>query len=343
MRREVRIGKLGVGGRNPVRVKGMLKSSLENEKRFIKEARGLQDEGAEALRVAFRERKDRKIPRILEKEIEVPLVADIHFNPQLALLAIEAGFAGIRLNPLNISKAREVRQIINEARQAGISVRIGVNSGGFKKKFTSSYALAKALVKVASDYIKLFEDEGFFDIIVSLKAADVWTTVLANRIIAKRFSYPLHLGVTATGPYLEGVVKSSLGIGILLSEGIGDIVRVSLTAPSREEIKVAKGILQSLGKRRFFPEIISCPTCSRAQVDIAKIVNDFKNKIKDSTKELSGKRIAIMGCMVNGPGEARQADIGVAFGKIKGAIFKGGDILGYTTQDRAVRDLLKMI
>jgi (E)-4-hydroxy-3-methylbut-2-enyl-diphosphate synthase len=341
MSRVVKIGNLAVGGRHPVRLKGMLKTVSRNEKMLIKEAKQLKEEGVEALRVAFKEAHDKKVSIKLKKEVGLPLVADIHFNYKLALMAIDSGFDGIRLNPLNIPKKDEVIQIIKEAKQKKISIRIGVNSGGFKKTFSHSSSLAKEMVRVAKKYIKIFEDQGFFDIMLSLKASDVYTTQEANRIFSQEFDYPLHLGITATGPFLEGAVKSSLGIGMLLSQGIGDIIRVSLTASSRDEVRVGKAILQFLGLRRFFPEIISCPTCGRCEVDLTKIVNMFKKKIeKFGAKDLPAK-IAIMGCVVNGPGEAQQADIGVAFGKRKGAFFRKGKVIGVTDRARVVNDLLE--
>ncbi|MCK4809968.1 MAG: flavodoxin-dependent (E)-4-hydroxy-3-methylbut-2-enyl-diphosphate synthase [Candidatus Omnitrophica bacterium] len=342
-RKEIKIGGLGVGGENPVRIAGMLKSPCTKESMLLREAKKMAEEGAELVRIAFKEERDKKIFKLLKKEVSVPLVADIHFNWKLALSAIETGFENIRLNPLNISRKSELKEIIKEAKKALVSIRIGINSGGFRRKFKSPLSLAEEMVKVVGAYIKFFEDEGFFDIIVSLKASEVRTTLLANRIFAGKFSYPLHLGVTATGPYQQGIIKSALGIGILLSEGIGDLIRVSLTGPSRDEIKVAKAILQFLDLRSFFPEIVSCPTCGRCEVDLVKLVSEFEKKISGLEKDKMPKKIALMGCIVNGPGEAYQADIGVAFGKKKAVIFKKDKILGYTKEDSLVKDLLGKI
>lgn len=337
----VKIGTLEVGGKNPVRIKGMLKTPSHQERNLIKEARALEAAGAEALRVAFKEKRDVRLAGLLKEKVGVPLVADIHFNPQLALLAIDSGFDGIRLNPLNITKKRFVREIARAALKAHLSIRIGVNSGGFRKQFRTPCLLAKEMVNIAANYIKLFEDEHFFDIIVSLKTSHVNTTILANSLFARQFSYPVHLGVTATGPFLEGVVKSSLGLGVLLSQGIGNIIRVSLTAPAKKEIYAAQAILQFLGIRDFFTEIISCPACGRCQVNLEKIVRQFKKALEKEKGKKLPKTIAIMGCIVNGPGESSQADIGVAFGKNRGAFFKKGKVIGYTTQKSAVKDLLK--
>ena len=342
MVRTVNIGNLKVGGRHPIRIKGMIKSPLSKLGEVVGEVKRLEKEGAEAIRVAVCDEKAAGVIRQLKKHSKLPFVADVHFNYRVALKAINEGFQGVRLNPLNIYKKKEVREVVRAAGKAKVSIRIGVNSGGFRKTFSSEKALAEEMVRRAADYIKIFEKDGFFDIMVSLKASTVKTTILANRIFSQKFSYPLHLGITATGPFGEAVVKSSIGIGRLLSEGIGSIIRVSLTAPSFWEIRIAKYILQALGIRSFGPQIISCPTCSRCEVDLIKIVEKFKKELerKKFKKPLS---IALMGCVVNGPGEAHQADIGVAFGKSKAAIFRKNKILGYSTQDKIVKDLFKKI
>ncbi len=343
MSRKVNVGKVSLGGRNPVRIVGMLKTPSKEIKKLVKEAQLLEREGAEIIRIAFKEKKDAQIAKILKREITTPLVADIHFNWKLALLAMDAGLEGIRLNPLNIYKKNKIKEIITEAKNRKVAVRVGVNSGGFKKEFNSPLDLAREMTKIASDYVKILEEEGFSDIIVSLKTSEVRSTVLANRLFSQRFNYPLQLGVTATGPYLEGIVKSSLGVGILLFQGLGDALRVSLTESSREEIRVAKRILQFLGLRNFFPEIISCPTCGRCKVDLIKIVEKFKKEIEKIDEFRLPVKIAIMGCIVNGPGEAYQADIGLAFGEKRGAIFKKNRIIKITKENQAIKDLLEKV
>jgi len=338
----VKIGNLKIGSKYPIRIKGMIKGDLEDVGEVIKEARILEEEGAEAIRVAIEKEKDLKIKKNLEKVLNVPLVADVHFHYKLALKSIEEGFVAIRLNPLNIYKKNEVREIAKEAKKARISIRVGVNSGGFREDFSSPKILAEKMVKVAREYIKVLEKENFFDIIVSLKAQNVEATILANRIFSKRFDYPLQLGITATGPFLEGVTKSALGIGMLLFEGIGNCIRISLTEESFWEIRVAKYILQALNLRKFGPEIISCPACSRCKVNLKKIVEDFKKKLREEKVE-KPVRIAIMGCIVNGPGEAYQADLGVAFGRNKGVIFKKDEILGYCKAQKLIENLMMWI
>jgi len=342
MSKTVKIGNLKVGGKNPVRIKGMIKSDMRKSQKVIAEAKRLEAEGVEAIRLAVKEKQDVKILKLLKKHISLPLVADIHFSPELAHLAIESGFEGIRINPLNILGPKHIREIAKSAKKHKVSIRVGVNSGGFKKDFKNPHSLAEAMVTKAQGCLKILEKESFFDIMVSLKGSDIASTVIANRLFAKKFSYPLHLGITATGPFLEGIIRSSAGLGILLWEGIGDVVRVSLTAPSFWEIRAAKYILQSLDLRKFGPQVISCPTCSRCEVDLIKIVDKFKKEIDKSgfSKPL---KIALMGCVVNGPGEASQADIGIAFGRKKGAIFRKDKILGWTNEKNSVTDLLKEI
>ncbi|MBU1367132.1 MAG: flavodoxin-dependent (E)-4-hydroxy-3-methylbut-2-enyl-diphosphate synthase, partial [Candidatus Omnitrophica bacterium] len=223
-----------------------------------------------------------------------------------------------------------------------VSIRVGVNSGGFKKQFSSPQSLARQMVKKTESYLKVLEGEGFSDIMVSLKGSDVLSTVIANRIFSQRFDYPVHLGITASGPFLQGVIKSSLGLGILLSEGIGSIIRVSLTAPSFWEVRAAKDILQFLNLRKFGPEIISCPTCSRCEVNLINVVGRFEREL-EKTNFNKPLRIALMGCIVNGPGEAKQADIGAAFGKRKAVIFRKDKILGYSNEKNIVNDLLREV
>ncbi len=342
MSRVVKIGNLSLGGRNPVRIKGMLKTPFQDTKGLIKEAKRLEQEGAEAIRVAVREKKDASVVKLLKQQITLPLVADIHFHAPLALLAIDQGFDAVRLNPLNIYKLSQVRQIARAAKQRGISIRVGVNSGGFKREFASPKVFASAMLKEIEAYLKVLEGENFFDIMVSLKGSDVLSTLAANELFAKRHDYPIHLGITATGPFLEGVAKSALGLGNLLYQGLGAIIRVSLTAPSFWEIRVAKYILQALDLRKFGPEIISCPTCSRCEVDLITIVDKFKESLKKQGIK-DHLRIAIMGCVVNGPGEAYQADIGVAFGKKKAVIFKKDKILGQSSEKKIITDLIKEV
>jgi (E)-4-hydroxy-3-methylbut-2-enyl-diphosphate synthase len=335
----VKIGNLEVGGKNPIRIKGMLKTPTKKVKLLVKEAKDLQEEGVEAIRVAVEKEEDVGLANLLKKHITVPIAADIHFQPKLAVLAINNNFDQIRLNPLNISNKKDVKKIARLAGQKRIPIRIGINSGGFRQPNISKKNLAKQMVEKCLDYIEVLERQKFFDIMVSLKCADVSTTIAANRIFSKRSNYPLHLGITATGSYLEGITKSSVGLGVMLNQGIGDLIRVSLTTDSLAEVKVAKYIIQSLGLRNFGPEIISCPTCSRCRVDLPKIVEKFRKNL-DKLNYKKPCKIAIMGCVVNGPGEAAQADLGVAFGEGKGVLFKKGKIFKKTSEDKIINDLV---
>jgi len=342
MTKEVKLGYLKVGRKNPVRIKGMLKTSIDKPRGLIREAKRLEAEGAEAIRMAVRQEQDIKLFSLLKKHISLPIVADIHFHPKFAILAIKEGFEGIRLNPLNIPKKKDAREIAQLAKHHKVSIRVGINSGGFKKDFSSPKKLAQAMVGECLQYLRVLEAENFFDIMVSLKSSDVRSTLIANELLSDSCGYPIHLGITASGLFFEGLIKSSIGLGSLLYRGIGDIIRVSLTAPSHQEIRVAKHILQSLGLRRFDTEVISCPTCSRCEVNLINIVDKFKKELQTLgfNKPI---RIAIMGCVVNGPGEAYQADIGVAFGKKKAAIFRKSKILGWSTEKRIIKDLMKEV
>lgn len=342
MTRVVKIGNLKLGGGNPVAIKGMLKTPFSQVKKLVSEAKTLEREGAQALRIAVKEEGDVGLVKIIKKHISLPMVADVHFHHRLALCAIEAGFDAVRLNPMNISKRNEVKEVARLAKRYKVSIRVGINSGGFRRDFSSPQALALQMIKETESYLKILESVGFFDIMVSLKGADVMSTVAANELFAEKFDYPLHLGITATGPFLNGVVKSSIGLGNLLSRGIGDVIRVSLTAPSFWEIRVAKNILQALKLGKFKPEIISCPTCSRCQVDLIKIVDKVEKEL-DMQNINKSLKVAVMGCVVNGPGEACQADIGAAFGDKKAAIFKKGKILGWAAEDKVVEALIKEI
>ncbi|MFA5500287.1 MAG: flavodoxin-dependent (E)-4-hydroxy-3-methylbut-2-enyl-diphosphate synthase [Candidatus Omnitrophota bacterium] len=346
--RQVRVGDVRIGGNAPVSIQSMAKIETSRVKDVVRQIKGLEKCGCEIIRVAVKTQEDAHAVKQIKKKIDIPLVADIHFDHRLALIAIKSGADKIRLNPGNIKKRDEITQVVNAARKAGIPIRIGVNSGSTSGDF----------VKSAIGYAGLFEDLDFHDIIISLKGSDVAQTVEAYKAIAGICDYPLHLGVTASGPYNEGIVKSSIGIGALLLDGIGDTIRVSLTAEPEEEVIAAKRILGCLGSRKFGPNILSCPTCGRCQVDLVEIVNKFDNAVsrrrlrlwRDPAKHEvrpAGRNepltIAIMGCEVNGPGEAREADIGIAFGKGSGMLFKKGKIIKKVAAKNAVKELLKNI
>lgn len=308
------------------------------------ELKTLERAGCEIVRLAVEDRRDAAAIRALKKRTALPLVADIHFDYRLALAAIEAGVDKVRLNPGNIFRPREVREVIAAARNARIPVRVGANSGSLRVRRRD---LAAALVASVREYLKIFEKMRFRDIVISLKASTVLETVRAYRLMARFCDYPFHLGVTATGLPLDGVIKSSIGMGVLLSEGIGDTIRASLLDEPSREVSVAQGILAAMGLRSFGPRFICCPTCGRCAVDLGAQARAVEEGLRHLSKEerarIGRTRIAIMGCVVNGPGEAREADLGVAFSKHRGAIFRKGRIVKTVSFDRAPKALVAML
>jgi (E)-4-hydroxy-3-methylbut-2-enyl-diphosphate synthase len=335
--RRVSVGSVKIGGGCTVSIQSMTKVDTSDVKAVVSEVHRLEAAGCEIIRVAVKSFDDALAIRDIKRKIKIPLVADIHFNYRLALESINSGADKIRLNPGNIGKREDIVAVIRSAKKAHIPIRIGVNSG-------SSGGLDP--VKLALSYIKLFEDNDFRDIIISLKASDVTETIEAYRRISGACDYPLHLGVTASGPYDSGIVKSAIGIGALLSDGIGDTIRVSLTADPVEEVIAAKRILGALKLRNFGHEVISCPTCGRCQVDLGAIVRNLEKELSAIRYPLSAKRgltVAVMGCEVNGPGEAKEADIGIAFGKDSGMIFKKGRKMKKVAVNNAIKELLKIL
>jgi (E)-4-hydroxy-3-methylbut-2-enyl-diphosphate synthase len=349
--RVVRIGKVSIGGRFPVAIQSMVKAKTANVPAALGQIRKLQAAGCQIVRLAVKDLADARALKKIKQNCRIPVVADIHFNWRLGMEAIEAGVDKIRLNPGNIYKKEEVVSIARAARLKGIPIRVGVNSGSVRRKnsgLMKNKVQAQEMVKSALEYIKVLEGAGMRDIVVSLKASDIRQTVIAYRLMAGRCNYPFHLGVTATGPLFSGVIKSSIAIGSLLLEGIGDTIRISLTDEPQQEIKAAKGILQALGLGHFGPQIISCPTCGRCEVDLVRLVNDFERKL--SAAQSCGRRsfpeeleVALMGCVVNGPGEAAEADLGVAFGKKEGILFKNGKPVRKVSFRNCITELLKEI
>lgn len=334
--RTVNLGGVKIGSGYPVSVQSMTKTNTLDVAATVAQIKELERAGCEIVRTAVKDASCCEALAKIMKKINIPLEADIHFDYRLALKAIEAGVDGIRLNPGNICKKEEIERVVKSASRRHIPIRVGVNSGSVRSHGERAPRLRSGRVEprlphlmaeAALDYIKIVEKSGFHDIMVSLKASDVLQTIDAYRLMAKRCDYPFHLGVTAAGPELSGTVKSALGIGILLAEGIGDTIRVSLTGNPVDEVIVGKHIIQGLGLRRFGPEVISCPTCGRTEVDIIGIANKVEEalgKIRDEKGKLSGMRVAVMGCVVNGPGEAREADLGIAAGKGSGFLFIKG-------------------
>ena len=344
----VKIGGVKIGGKNPVSIQSMTKTDTSDVGATVKQIKALEKADCEIIRVAVKDMGDAAALDKIKAKINLPLVADIHFNYRLALEAIKRRVDGLRLNPGNIYNREEVKQIARAAKKRKIPIRVGVNSGSLHNTQYSQHntKLVDSMLKSALDYIKMLESFKFYDIIVSLKASDVATTVAAYRKMAARCRYPFHLGITATGLPEDGAIKSAIGIGALLLEGIGDTIRVSLTAEPREEVRAARQILQALGLRNFGPEIIACPTCGRSQTDIIRVATQLRNKLSTLYSLLSTKRpitIAIMGCEVNGPGEARDANIGVACGRKSAVLFKKGKFVKKLKENQIVDTLIKEI
>lgn len=338
--RQIRVGRVKIGGGAPVSIQSMTKFDTSDVAAVVAQVKRLEAAGCEIVRFAIKDIEDAESVRLIKRKIGIPVVCDIHFDHTLALACIKAGADKIRLNPGNIKRPEDVRKVADAAKKAGIPIRVGVNSG------SAGGSTPAALVGAAKRYIKMLEAAKFHDIIVSLKASDVASTVDAYRQMALLCDYPLHLGVTAAGSYESGIVKSSVGIGSLLMEGIGDTIRVSLTADPVHEVAAAKRILSSVGLRRFGPEVISCPTCGRCQVDLLKVVGDFERQLYAKRCTLYAKHpltIALMGCEVNGPGEAKEADIGIAAGKGTGVLFKRGKVVKRVPEEDFVTELLRQM
>jgi (E)-4-hydroxy-3-methylbut-2-enyl-diphosphate synthase len=346
--RSIKIGSLSIGSNNPVAIQSMTKTRTEDVGATLRQIKRLERAGCEIVRIAVKNKADAQAIDKIKAKIKIPLVADIHFDWRLAIEAIERGADKIRLNPGNICKKDEIEKIIQAAKSADISVRVGLNSGSLEKlcpQGIKESSLADTMVKAAMDYIRFIESLGFFNLVVSLKGTDIFDTFTAYRKMSNLCDYPFHLGVTASGLPLDGTVKSSIAVGGLLSEGIGDTIRISLTANPELEIRVAKLILGSLGLHNLGCQIISCPSCGRCEVDLLKIVRELERKLpsfnfKNSTRAL---KVAVMGCVVNGPGEAKQSDIGVAFGRKDGLLFKKGRPIKKVSYSRCVGVLLQEI
>ncbi|MBI5098353.1 MAG: flavodoxin-dependent (E)-4-hydroxy-3-methylbut-2-enyl-diphosphate synthase [Nitrospirae bacterium] len=324
--KQLTLGNIKIGGGAPVVVQSMTKTDTRDVLSTISQIKRLESAGCEIVRVAILNTDAARAIKTIKKKINIPLIADVHFDHRLALEAMASGADGLRINPGNIGSKLKVKEVVSAAKDKCVPIRIGVNAGSLEKDLLRKYGhpTAKALVESAGRHIKILEDLKFKAIKVSLKASDVMKTVEAYRLFSKKYDYPLHIGISEAGPAFSGTVKSAVGLGILLSEGIGDTIRVSLTADPVEEVKVAYEILKCLHLRQTGPEIISCPTCGRCQINIRGIVEKVETGLLKIKKPL---KVAVMGCVVNGPGEAREADIGIAGGKGMGILFKHGKVV----------------
>jgi len=340
--RQIQVGKIKIGGGAPVSVQSMTNTKTADTKSTVEQILQLQDAGCDIVRLAVPNMDAAKNLGNIISAVEVPIIADIHFDYKLALEAINQGVAALRLNPGNIGGAAHVREVVSAAKEKNIPIRIGVNAGSLSRKLLQKYggATAEALVESALEHVKILEEENFFDIKISLKAHDVPLTLKAYRLISNAVNYPLHLGITEAGTQNTGVIKSAVGIGALLAEGIGDTIRVSLTGDPVVEVKVANEILKSLGLKDYGATLIACPTCGRTTINLPEIAAQVEEKLSTVKKNIT---VAVMGCIVNGPGEARTADVGIAGADGEGIIFRKGEIVRKVPETELVAELFKEI
>lgn len=344
MRRKVKIGNVTIGGGYPVVVQSMTNTKTVDVKATIAQIKKLQDYGCEIIRCGIPDIESALAIKEIKKKVKIPIVADIHYDYRLAIESIKNGADKIRINPGNIGGLDRLKEVIKEAKKAGIAIRIGVNSGSlkpninYKLKVKSKNETSNQMVASLMEYVEFFEKENFTNLVISLKASDVLTTIEAYRLFSKIRDYPLHIGITEAGTELGGIIKSSVGLGILLSEGLGDTIRVSLTADPEMEVYVAYKILNILGLRKRGVDIISCPTCARTEIDVIKIAHEVEKTTMNISKPL---KIAVMGCSVNGPGEASHADLGLTGSKSIGVIFKKGKIIKKVKKEDLLKEFLK--
>ena len=340
--KKIKVGNSYVGGDSKITVQSMTNTDTADIISTVNQILALEKAGCDIIRCAVPDMSSCDAIKHIVKQINIPLVADIHFDYKLAMAAIDNGVSAIRINPGNIGSKDKVKLVAAKAKAKGIPIRIGVNSGSLEKEILNKYGrvCAEALVESAMNHVKILEDFNFQNIVVSIKSSNVNMMVESYRMLSKKINYPLHIGVTEAGTIWRGTIKSSIGIGTLLSEGIGDTIRVSLTGDPIEEIRVGREILRSLGYLTEGIEFISCPTCGRTKIDLIKIAEEVEKQLVNTTKNI---KVAVMGCIVNGPGEAREADIGIAGGNGEGLIFKKGEIIKKVKEENLVDELIKEI
>ena len=322
----IQIGTVKIGGGNPVAIQSMTNTKTEDVEATVQQILALEVAGCQIIRCAVPTMEAAEAIREIKKRIHIPLVADINFDYRLAIAAIENGADKIRINPGNIGDRSRVQAVVDKAKEYNIPIRVGVNSGSLEKPLLEKYGgvTAEGIVESAMDKVRLIEEMGYDNLVVSIKSSDVLMCVKAHELIAKQCPYPLHVGITESGTVLSGNIKSSVGLGIILYQGIGDTIRVSLTGDPLEEIKSAKLILKTLGLRKGGIEVVSCPTCGRTKIDLIGLANQVENMVADIPLDI---KVAVMGCVVNGPGEAKEADIGIAGGIGEGLLIKKGEII----------------
>lgn len=340
--RKIKCGNVYIGGDAPISIQSMTNTKTSDVEATVSQILELEKAGAEIVRITIPDMESAKAIKSIKEQTSVPLVADIHFDYKLALASIENGIDKLRLNPGNIGSIERIAKVVKAAKEKRVPIRIGVNGGSLEKDILEKYGhvTSEGLYESALRHIRILEDLGFNDIVVSIKASDILMTLEAFNKLDKVVDYPFHIGITEAGTKFKGTIKSSIGIGSLLLNGIGDTIRVSLTADPVEEIPVCKEILSSLGLRKFGINFISCPTCGRTQTKMIEIAETVEKALSDTNRDLS---IAVMGCAVNGPGEAREADYGVACGNKSGLLFKKGEIVKKVDEKDIVSELLKLI
>lgn len=340
--RQIHIGNVAIGGGAPISVQSMTNTKTTDTESTVAQINALQAAGCDIVRLAVPDMDAALNLGNIIKKVNVPLVADIHFDYRLALEAINQGISALRLNPGNIGGEANVKAVVAEAKRHNIPIRIGVNAGSLDKKLLGKYGgvTAEALVESAMEHVRILEAQDFYDMKISLKAHDVPLTLAAYQLMSETVDYPLHLGITEAGTARTGMIKSAVGIGALLAQGIGDTFRISLTGDPVVEVKVANEILKSLGMREYGPTLISCPTCGRTSIDLAGIADEVDKRLQGITKPIS---VAVMGCVVNGPGEAKGADVGIAGGNGEGLVFRKGEIIRKVKETELVEELFKEI
>ncbi|MBQ9249321.1 MAG: flavodoxin-dependent (E)-4-hydroxy-3-methylbut-2-enyl-diphosphate synthase [Oscillospiraceae bacterium] len=340
--RKIRVGDLFIGGDAPVTVQSMCNTKTWDVEATVQQIKDLRAAGCEIVRLAIPDMRAAEAIDKIKAQVDLPLVADIHFDYKLALAVAERGIDKIRINPGNIGVEENVKAVAEACKARGIPIRIGVNAGSLEKRLLEKYGhpCPEAMVESAEDHVRLLEKYGFEDICLSLKSSTVPLTIAAYRLAAERFDYPLHLGVTETGTEWNGTIQSAVGIGTLLSEGIGGTIRVSLTADPVKEVSAGIAILKAAGLRRGGVKFVSCPTCGRTEIDLIGLANRVEGLVRDLDRDIT---VAVMGCVVNGPGEAREADYGIAGGKDKGILFKKGQVLGTYPYEQLCDALMDLI
>ena len=339
--KQIRIGRLTIGGKNRVLIQSMCKHKTSNVEEIIKEINECEALGAKLMRVSVLDEEDAKAIALIKKGIKIPLVADIHFDPNLAILAIKNGANKIRLNPGNISDENKIKEIVELAKKKHVAIRVGANSGSLNKVLADyDIPLAHKLIISVKEQVKILEKYDFHDIVISLKASNIKETIRAYQLASEMFPYPLHIGITEAGPYELSVIRSTAGLAPLLLEGIGDTIRISITGDAKDEVIAAKRLLHDCGLYEDYPTFISCPTCGRTQVDVKPLGAKVFKYLEDNNINLT---VAVMGCVVNGPGEARNADIGIAGGKGQYVIFKKGEVIKKVSEDEAYDALINEI